>query len=132
MSVGVWDPSKGAESKSVDAATLERFTALANEISDATGVGDLEEAGVASDSWVMSLDSKAWQLATNLSSADIEQLIRLFTLLERQVPGWDAGNKSPVIPLVKLLKARNCFSPELRKWIKANTDNRYLPYGSAL
>lgn len=132
MSVGVWDPSKGAESKSVDAATLQRFTALANESSDATSVGDLDEAGVASDSWVMSLGSKAWQLATNLSSADIEQLIRLFTLLERQVPGWDAGNKSPVIPLVKLLKARDDFSPELRKWIKANTENRYLPYGSAL
>ena len=80
----------------------------------------------------MSLGSKAWQLATNLSSADIEPLIRLFTLLERQVPGWDAGNKSPVIPLVKLLKARDDFSPELRKWIKANTENRYLPYGSAL
>lgn len=132
MSVGVWDPSKGTDSKSLDVATLEKFTVLANESNDAIGFGDLEEAGVASDSWVMSLESKAWQLATKLSSADIEQLIRLFTLLERQVPGWEAGNKSPVIPLIKLLKARDHFSPELRKWIKANTDNRYLPYGSAL
>ena len=62
---------------------------------------------------------------------DILVLIKLFTLIE-VLPGWDAGSKSPVIALSKLLKRRNAFTPDIRKWIKSNTDNRYLPYGSAL
>ena len=45
---------------------------------------------------------------------------------------WEAGNKSPVIPLVKILKERGDFEADLRKWIKSNTKNRYLPNGSAL
>ena len=49
-----------------------------------------------------------------------------------QLPGWEAGKKNPVIYLVRILKDRDGFDPELRKWIKTNTDNRYLPYGSAL
>jgi hypothetical protein len=35
-----------------------------------------------------------------------------------------------VIYLVRLLKQRGTFEPELRQWIKANTDNRYLPNGA--
>ena len=49
-----------------------------------------------------------------------------------QLPGWDGGVRSPVIYLVKLMKERGLFTPELRKWIKKNTDNRYLPNGSVL
>jgi hypothetical protein len=37
-----------------------------------------------------------------------------------------------VIPLVKMLKERGDFDADLRKWIKSNTKNRYLPYGSAI
>ena len=71
-------------------------------------------------------------LQGQLKDDDLISLVRLFTLLERDLSGWDAGSKSPVIPLVKLLKARGSFDPALRKWIKANTSNRYLPHGSAI
>ncbi|MFT7688808.1 MAG: hypothetical protein ACI9FB_004173, partial [Candidatus Azotimanducaceae bacterium] len=33
---------------------------------------------------------------------------------------------------VKVLKKRQLFDAELRKWIKANTENRYLPNGAVL
>ena len=80
----------------------------------------------------MNQDASAWQSAEDLSADDLVSLVRFFTLVEAGVSGWEAGRKSPVIPLVRFLKARDAFTPELRRWVKSNTDNRYLPYGSAL
>ena len=130
MAVGVWNPEE-SEHKTVDTGLLKRFLV----VDPGTGgiqEADLESAGVDAENGIMKLDASAWQSAEALQTEEIVRLVRIFTLVESQVPGWDAGPKSPVIPLVKLLKKRDGFTPELRKWIKANTDNRYLPYGSAL
>jgi hypothetical protein len=132
MSVGVWKPGGGAESRVVDAALLGRFSQLADGLSGAMEAGMLDAAELANENWVMTAGPTAWEAAGALDSDTIISLVRLFTLLEEQVSGWDAGNKSPVIPLVKILKERGDFEAGLRKWIKSNTKNRYLPHGSAL
>ena len=133
MGVGVWNPDGDKEAaKSVDQATLEKCLTLAAGIEETISEAQLESAGLESDRWLMALEEDAWRAAEALDKGQLESLARLFTLVESQVFGWDAGKKSPVIPLVKILKSREEFEPELRKWIKANTDNRYLPHGSAL
>lgn len=130
MSVGVWDPSKN-KPETLDAEQLTRLQGLIDAL-------DLEESITAlpddlqGDSWMMHLSTDDWAIADNLDDRQIEHLIRFFTLVERDISGWEAGKTSPVIPLVKLLKQRACFTPEMRKWIKRHTDNRYLPNGSAL
>ena len=127
MSVGTWDPQGGVNAdREVPADLVARFLLLKSPTEEA-----LKEAGLEQEAWVMSLTAAAWRAADALDDAALEKLIRLFTQLE-DLPGWEAGKKSPVIALVKVLKGRGSFSPELRKWIKANSDNRYLPYGSAL
>ena len=80
----------------------------------------------------MKSGGEVWKEAEVLSDTDIRRLIVFFTLAERQLSGWEAGRLSPVIDLVRILKQRGSFQPELRKWIKANTDNRYLPNGAVL
>ena len=70
--------------------------------------------------------------AGNLSDDQVVSLIRLFTLAESVFPNWESGAKSPVIPLVAELKRRGAFSQDLTRWIKANTGNRFLPYGSLM
>jgi hypothetical protein len=70
--------------------------------------------------------------AEALSAAELIALVRLFTLAESRLPAWEAGARSPVVPLVKLLRARESYPAELTAWIKANTENRFLPYGSLL
>ena len=50
---------------------------------------------------------------------------RLFTLLA-------SVSFAPVIPLVAELKRRGDYPNDLTAWIKANTDNRFLPYGSLM
>lgn len=128
MAVGVWEPDKDQPTQAISSDLLVRFAAVDE---DATGAA-LEEAGLAGENWVMSLENAAWEIADSLGTDELVHLIRLFTLLEMNVPGWDAGKQSPVIPLVRILRDRGVFEPALRKWIKANTKNRYLPYGSAL
>ena len=78
-------------------------------------------------------DEKAdWKAAAVELEADrLVALIRLYTLAER-LPGWEAGPRSPVIPLAAELKKRGDYPDELTAWIKANTDNRFLPYGSLM
>lgn len=136
MSVGVWDPDgstgESAESRSVDQELLKRFSLFAAGLSGAVDAGMLDAAELADQTWVMTVGPTAWGEAASQDSDTIISLVRLFTLVEEQVSGWEAGNKSPVIQLVKVLKARGDFEAELRKWIKANTKNRYLPHGSAL
>ena len=130
MSIGVWEPSAAKPSvlKPDDWQLLVSLCSLPVETAIETVSGQSGE----DLSYLMKLPADAWQVAACLADADIEALVRLFTLAEMQLSGWQAGNSSPVIPLVKLLRARNAFSRELRRWIRANTDNRYLPYGSAL
>jgi hypothetical protein len=67
-----------------------------------------------------------------LSETEIEALIRVFTRGERDLPGWEAGARSPVIPMVRELKRRGRFDTSLAAWIKANTTNRFLPHGSLM
>ena len=97
------------------------------DVSNLLNAADLSYGAV-----LMTISPIAWDCVSDWSDSDLEPLIRFFTVAEMQLPGWAGGNKSPVIALVKLLKKRETFTPELRRWIKANTDNRYLPHGSAL
>ena len=67
-----------------------------------------------------------------LASDNLVALIRLFTLGEGQFSTWQAGAKSAVVKLVRVLKQRGEMTPELTRWIKANTDNRFLPHGDLI
>ncbi|MGE0624211.1 MAG: hypothetical protein AB7I04_05670 [Pseudomonadales bacterium] len=129
MSVEPFDPG---------AVALTLDTGVVAELLRAAGRLDAERFGLAPErvaalSGVARHDGKTdWQAATaDLDSKDLIALIRLFTLAER-LPGWESGARSPVIPMARLLKSRGDYPDDLTAWIKANTANRFLPYGSLL
>ena len=129
MAIEVWEPKQPA------GVTLEQLTALSAQMVDAdlSDLGTvLDKESIKRDATLMTQTEESWEVAAALSDDDIVVLIRFFTLAEMQLAGWAAGKRSPVVPLVKILKSRGVFTPELRKWVKANTDNRYLPNGAAL
>jgi hypothetical protein len=70
--------------------------------------------------------------AQDLSTEELIMLIRLFTLGEGQFSSWQAGAKSAVVKLVRVMKQRKEMTPELTAWIKANSDNRFLPHGDLM
>ena len=66
-----------------------------------------------------------------LAVEELDALARLFTVIESQL-GFEAGAKSPVIPLARRLRKQvdtDVFA-ELVRWIRAHSDNRFLPHGS--
>ena len=127
MAIDVWEPQKPL---SIDEALLQELAGVYRR--GETLAEHLDEPWVKDKMQLMHQEADAFRAAQNLSDGVLADVIRFFTLAEMQLPGWEAGKKNPVIYLVRILKDRDGFDPELRKWIKTNTDNRYLPYGSAL
>lgn len=129
MTVNTWQP---AAPLALSSALLEQLLAVLpkqelTDIKNQIPGSDIERFAV-----LMKSGGEAWNVAEKLADDDIKRLVIFLTLAEEQLSGWEAGKRSPVIDLVRILKQRRAFHPELRKWIKANTDNRYLPNGPVL
>ena len=132
MSVESFDPS--AAPGAVDSAVVARLLQASALLGD-TSVADfgLSQEERSSMAGVMTAPAPEWRVAVEpLSDEQIESLVRFFTLAEERISGWEAGDKSPVVPLVKVLKARDSYDSSLTVWIKANTSNRFLPRGNLM
>jgi hypothetical protein len=81
-------------------------------------------------SGLMQVDHARWsEVAEALSGEELRHLIRFFAVAEN-LPGWEAGAQSPVIPLARSLRGRGEKLPrDLLQWLKQVSDNRFLPYG---
>ena len=128
MTLGVWKPAS-EQSLSITSLTglLEQLPVDALQSLE----GLTADAFEAQRNWIK-LPAQNWAAAEPLPLEHIRQLIRFFTLAEYHWAGWEAGKLSPVIPLVAQLKQRDAFDATFRRWIKTNTDNRYLPNGAIL
>lgn len=129
MTVDVWEPSKPA---AVNREKLDQYLQVLANLSLDAIADELPETMQKSDGTLMKLQPEQWQAAVELDDEALILLIRFFTLAEMQLPNWDGGQTSPVIYFVKILKDRGSFDVELKRWIKANTDNRYLPNGAVI
>ncbi len=129
MAIGVWEPQKSFD---ISEASLRELAASYRAGQSETLSDFLDDAIIKTSAVLMQQEAIVFDIAVDLDDGELDDLIRFFTLAEMQLPGWEGGKKSPVIYLVRILKARDAFSADLRKWVKANTDNRYLPNGSAL
>lgn len=130
MSVGSWSPEPGLVISDIDRAWLERFISWAEndqleQLSELMTNEEQQSLAV-----LMFKDHSEWLHVTEpLSNTQLLALIRFFTLAEN-LPGWQAGEKSPVIPLARTLRKRgNKLDRELLMWMREANDNRYLPYG---
>lgn len=131
MSLGSWDPQADAAAHdiSIEPDTLQRLAAYSRD-------GQLEqlEQLLGADSQrlagLMQLDHGLWQQAAGeLTDDELLHLIRFFAMAEN-LPGWEAGEKSPVIPLAKVLRKRGQrLDKELLLWLRQVNQNRFLPYG---
>jgi len=134
MAIGVWEPanSQSSSSKQIDSKKVNELVKIAGSVDLSDLVSALSQDFIQAENTLMKKQSADWGCLSDCEDDELELLARFFTLAEMQLTGWDGGNLSPVIYIVKVLKKRNAFDGELRKWIKANTDNRYLPNGAIL
>lgn len=126
MAVGEWSP---APAEAPDPSALQAAAALWRERGEDAVA---EVAGQSGLQGVMRLPTgELAPVAQELESEDLDALIRLFTLIESH-PGWEAAERSPVIALFRVLRSRlgREATDELAAWVKARSDNRFLPHGS--
>ena len=132
MSLGSWDPTADAAAaqQDIDDSLLRRFIGYSRD-------GQLEAlptliSGDESQvlAGLMQLDQAHWQRAVaGCSDDELLHLIRFFAVAEN-LPGWEAGAQSPVIPLARSLRQRGQrLDRELLQWLREVNQNRFLPYG---
>lgn len=132
MALGTWDPKLDMDSGelSLSPSLLDRLIGYARE----DRLTQLEQLLSDEDkqrlAGLMKLDHERWRAAAaRLPDADLLHLIRFFAVAEN-LPGWEAGANSPVIPLAKALRQRGArLDKALLQWLRQVSDNRYLPYG---
>ena len=125
MTVDSWDPSAASLTSRHRVILNKAVSQLESESLQFT---DDEQALLRP---TMLVSSEAWQsFADSESNASVEAWIKVLTLVERDFNGFEAGNRSPVLTLIKVLKERDALPDDLFSWIKAHTRNRFLPYGS--
>ena len=126
LSVGAWDPAEQI-SELNDSVLSELLTAA--DCLDREDFG-LSVAQVSRLAATVRLRPEAWQPVAALDDEQVIGLVRLYTLAEGRFPEWKAGSASPVIALCRLLRRRGAWPADLTAWIKARSDNKFLPYGS--
>ncbi len=132
MSLGTWEPAAAAAAEhiEIDDRLLQRLAGYSRE----QRLEDLESVLTGGESQrlagLMAVPHERWQqLAESLDSETLLHLIR-FCAVAENLPGWEAGPRSPVIPLARALRGRGeKLSRELLLWLKQVNDNRFLPYG---
>ena len=133
MSIGSWDPSIEQKNHdlNIDLVQLKRFIAFSQQqqLDQLSQLLSTQEQQ--SQAPLMQQNKESWfQVSDSLSDDEIIDLMRFFTVAE-SLPGWEAGDKSPVIYLGKVLKKRGAgINKELLLWIKANSNNQFLPHGA--
>lgn len=129
MAVGAWDPA--TQAAQLTPGALGELLAAAQRL-EAEDFG-LSAAAAQRLASLARSDGADWAAAASgMDDGQLTALIRLYTLAERRFPSWKAGARSPVIPLAQALRRRNAWPEGLTSWIKARTDNRFLPYGSLM
>lgn len=126
LSVGAWDPAERIEE--LNDSVLAELLAAADRL-DEVGFG-LSAAAVSRLAATARLPAEAWQQAATLDDEQLIGLVRLYTLAEGRFPEWKAGSASPVIALCRLLRRSGAWPADLTAWVKAHSDNKFLPYGS--
>jgi hypothetical protein len=132
MSIGSWDPSAGSpiDAPSLTSELLQDLALYSRDKKLESLTEAMPEADKQRLANLMQIDHEHWRAATEpLDNEAIVHLIRFLAVAET-LPGWEAGAKSPVIPLAKILRGRGARldKPQLL-WLREVSENRYLPYG---
>ena len=129
-STGTWEPNQ--DTLKPDPARVSQWAQKPWQDPDTlTQLDDLDRASL--QRWI-TLPAERWEpVMLELTPDELVHLMQLFTLAEQHLPGCEAGDQSPVIVAFRLYrKAIGQPDRDLTRWIKANTDNRFLPYGPVL
>ncbi len=131
--VDTWQPNTG-----IDTISVAKLVQLAEIISSQETAKDeikqLNEADINQIANHLNSSQEAWLKAIEtLSTEQVLNLCMVFTLGEMEFSSWSFASKNPTIYFLRHLKAKKTsVEKDFVRWLKKQTDNRYIPYGPAL
>ena len=131
--VDTWQPSE-----QITSISAEKLLGLASLISGQDTVEEdvmrLENADIELITNYLNAPQAAWLKAIeDFNDTQILNLCMLFTVGEMKFPTWSFGSKNPTIYFLRQLKTeKRAAEKDFVRWLKKQTDNRYIPYGPAL
>lgn len=131
--VDTWQPSANITEISVH--KLSSFASMINNYDHAKeDLSQLTEDDIKYISSLLNSANTLWIKAIEGFSVDqIKNLCVFFTVGEMQFSTWAFGSNNPTIYFIKHLKSSDIIvEKDFIRWLKKQTDNRYIPYGSAL
>lgn len=131
--VDTWQPNMGIDTLSTD--TLIRLAGLIGHQETAKeDIKHISEEDINQIAGHLNTPQEAWLKATErLSAEQVLSLCMLFTLGEMEFSSWAFASKNPTIYFLKHLKTKKvAVEKDFVRWLKKQTDNRYIPYGPAL
>jgi hypothetical protein len=132
MSVGVWDPN--AKAAKLDAEIVVRMVDWGKQ-ADAKPLSELlSEEEQSQYAPLMHVEADKWSaVIKGLDNEQLWQLICFLTIAEMSFPAWRSDEQSPVITIATELKTRGKpLNKEQLLWIRAHSDNRFLPHGKVV
>lgn len=128
MSIESWQPVQA--STTIDNDAKQNLLAQAEQFTQSEyDVASLTADQLSSVAQLMQAKKEAWvELAANLSDSELEQCIRILTIVEEK-QNLGLAERSPVIVLFKQYKKLAGINRELVKWVKENNENKFLPFG---
>jgi hypothetical protein len=131
MTIGSWTPESEKAALEIDGNWLLQCVALSTDEALQALPKPFSDAELSRYSTFMRFSPEAWKTAVEpLESDQLKALIRFFTVAEMRISGWDAGAESPAIWINKVLRSRGeKLSKDELLWIRANSDNRFIPNG---
>ena len=131
--VDTWQPAEQEVSIST-----ERLSIIVSLIGGQESIQeDIKSLDKSDVEWVNGLlhsPQSAWlEAIKGFNDEDVLKLCMLFTVGEMEYPTWAFGSKNPTIYFLRHLKYENrAAEKDFVRWLKKQTDNRYIPYGPAL
>lgn len=133
--INEWSPDH-SQPGAIDNTLVKQFIALADAIKqDADAVRqEIGEQSLQQAQRWLKLDESQWQTVISaLEEKDLFPLAEFFTIAENAFPGWQCGARNPAIWIFRYLKEQKKLPEKsLIRALKAQTDNRFIPYGSVL
>ena len=125
MTTESWQPVQAAST--IDETSTAKLLELAQQFTQ-------NQMQLASEdmSWCAQLAQAkhdAWvNFASELKADALEHCIRLLTVVEQE-QNLGLAERSPVIVLFKQHKKLSGINRDLVQWVKAHTENKFLPFG---
>ena len=131
--VDTWQPSSSNDV--ISEQKLAYFSALIKSQEDAKqNIKDLIDEDIKLIESLINAPQSAWIKAIEgLSVEQVKNLCVFFTVGEMEFSNWAFASKNPTIYFIKHLKTQSTpLEKDFIRWLKKQTDNRYIPYGAAL